>query len=153
MTLPASGSRILLGPAQEVVPLLETMTFHSTCKVPLPRRSTWLSFDRINTMIKKKTTREGKGWSQLLTLGSHSATEKSQGRNSRKELKQRSWSAAYWLVPLKLLSLLSKALPRDGTIHSWLDPPTSAVNQEYTPQASLMEAALQLRFPLPRLSS
>ena len=81
------------------------------------------------------------------SVSGHTPSQKSQGRNSRKELKQRSRrSTVYWLVPLSLLSLLSiprqDHLPRDGTIHSWLVPPTSVIHQEYSPQVYLMEAAL-----------
>ena len=42
--------------------------------------------------------------------------------------------AAYWLAPHGLLSLLSYItqdhLPRDGTAHSGLSPPTPIINQE-----------------------
>lgn len=41
-------------------------------------------------------------------------------------------------------------LPRDGTAHSGLDPPTSISNQKNAPQVNLLEAILQLRFPLPK---
>lgn len=46
---------------------------------------------------------------------------------------------------------LQEHLPREGTAHSMLTPPTSIVNQENAPQtclqANLMEAISQPRFP------
>lgn len=66
-------------------------------------------------------------------------------------------AAAYWPIPCGWLSLLSYAfqdhLPRGGTAHNGLGPPTSITNQENPLQTCLTgqsEAFSQLRFFLPR---
>jgi hypothetical protein len=56
-------------------------------------------------------------------------------KTQNKKVEQRPWrSMAYWLTPHGLLSLLpytiENDLPRDGTIHSGLSPPTAIINQE-----------------------
>ena len=65
-----------------------------------------------------------------------SIMEGSQGKSSKRELKQRPWrNTAYWLVIHGLLSLLSyrtqHCLPRQGWhTHSGLGLPTSIITQE-----------------------
>ena len=74
-------------------------------------------------------------------------------------LKAGAWSQeAYWLATPQLLSFLfytiQDNLVRAVTSHSELVPLVSVISQENVPspslQASLMEAILQLRVPLPR---
>ncbi|EGW08526.1 hypothetical protein I79_016318 [Cricetulus griseus] len=61
-------------------------------------------------------------------------------------------SAAYWLAPHDLLSLLSYRtqdhLPRDGSTHNGLCPTPSTFNGENALQLDLMEAFPQLRLLL-----
>lgn len=82
-----------------------------------------------------KATLGGKG---LCRLGGYNI----QGRNSRQELKQRSWStAAYWLVPhdclICFLIQTRTHLPRGGTAHNGLGLLTSITIQCNTTQSCL----------------
>lgn len=40
-------------------------------------------------------------------------------------------------------------LHRDGTAHGGLGAPTSTIDQDNSPEANLMAAGLQVRFPFP----
>lgn len=55
-------------------------------------------------------------------------------------------SAAFWLVPYGLFSLLSSTtqnhLPRGDTTHSDLAPPTSIINQENDPHTCLQTSLI-----------
>lgn len=71
---------------------------------------------------------------------------------------QRAWrNGTYWLAPWGLLSLLCYTqdhLPSGDTVHSELCPLPSIIGQanalQVFPQTSLIEAYLQLKFPLPK---
>lgn len=80
-------------------------------------------------MTKENT--EGKGIFQLSTLSSRSITEGSQSRSSRQELKQEPWkSAADWIAPPSLLSLLSYSPQDHLPSQNGLDPPALTIYQE-----------------------
>lgn len=92
-----------------------------------------------------------------LTFHVISIIKRSQDRNLESGTKAETIEKhCYWLEPRGLLSILSYKtqghLPRDGTTHSGLDPPTSIINQKRKKnasqtclQVSLMEACSQLR--------
>ena len=78
-----------------------------------------------------------------------------QGRNLRHELKHR--SAAHWLAPLGLLSLLSYTIqdhsPRGGISHSGLGPLTLIITQENATTGQSNEHSSSIKVPLPSDSS
>jgi hypothetical protein len=72
----------------------------------------------------------------------------------RQELKRRPWrGAAYWLDQSAAWSVI----PRSGSAHIKLGPPTAISNQENTPQAclqaNLVRSSPQFRIPLPHGSA
>ncbi|XP_060220618.1 3-keto-steroid reductase/17-beta-hydroxysteroid dehydrogenase 7 isoform X2 [Meriones unguiculatus] len=99
-----------------------------------PGTMPWLGF-LLLSFIMTKTTWGGKG---LFHLTSHSITERSQGRNSRQEPKQRHEGllCTGFLPGAGLLTDSTQDHhPRDGTAHRELGTATSLINQENAPQA------------------
>lgn len=89
--------------------------------------------------------------SHFTTFRLHSISEGSRGRNSKQELKWKVWrTAAHWLAPPRLLSLLSYVshLPRGDTALRLAQPyQSSPYSLAYRPVCGGVNSPLRFLFP------